>query len=306
MHKMKHKLFYIAAVLLCLAGCSKKNVSDLKLGGDCLVQSISLDNYEGIIDLAARSIVVRLPEVYATSAMEITALSLSDGATCNIAKGQKLNMDAAKGIHVTNGDASLDWTLSVLHDEARITHFVLNEIYTGTIDQEAKTITAFVPKSEGISALVPTITISINATITPASGVPQDFTEPVQYTVTNNSAKSVYTVTVTAIDKPKALFIGVPANMNDLDPEAGTACQWMLSNVPGSLYTSFADFQAGTVELDECEIIWWHFHMDGGVDGHDNFIAKAPEAMAALNQLRAYYENGGAFFDGDFLHRRYR
>ena len=173
MHKMKHKLFYIAAVLLCLAGCSKKNVSDLNLGGDCLVQSISLDNYEGIIDLAARSIVVRLPEVYATSAMEITDLSLSDGATCNIAKGQKLNMDAAKGIHVSNGDASLDWTLSVLHDEARITHFVLNDIYTGTIDQEAKTITAFVPKSEGISALVPTITISVNATITPASGVPR-------------------------------------------------------------------------------------------------------------------------------------
>jgi hypothetical protein len=83
--------------------------------------------------------------------------------------------------------------------------------------------------------------------------------------------------------------------MNDLDPEAGAACQWMLSNVPGALYTSFADLQAGTVELDECKIIWWHYHMDGGVDGHDNFVAKAPYALDAKNQLRAYYENGGAF-----------
>ena len=199
---MKHKLFYIAAALLCLAGCTKKTVSDLKLDGDCLIQTISLDNFEGTIDLAARSIVVRLPEVYTTSSMEITELTLSNGATCNVVKGQKLNMDAAKGIHVSNGDASIDWTLSVLHDEARILHFVLNDIYTGTIDQEAKTISAFVPKSEGINALVPTIVISQNATISPLSGVPQDFTEPVQYTVTNNSAKSVYTVNVTAIDKP--------------------------------------------------------------------------------------------------------
>ena len=292
---MRHKLFYIAAALLCMAGCTKKTASDLKLGGDCLIQTISLDNFEGTIDLTARSIVVRLPEVYATSSMEITELTLSNGATCNVVKGQKLNMDAAKGIHVSNGDASIDWTLSVLHDEARILHFVLNDIYTGTIDQEAKTISAFVPKSEGINALVPTIVISQNATISPLSGVPQDFTEPVQYTVTNNSAKSVYTVNVTAIDKPKALFIGEPAKMNDLDPEAGAACQWMLSNVPGALYTSFADFQAGTVELDECQIIWWHYHMDGGVDGHDNFVAKAPYALEAKNQLRAYYENGGAF-----------
>ena len=51
MHTMKHKLFYIAAALLCLAGCAKKTVSDLKLSGDCLVQSISLDNFAGIVDL---------------------------------------------------------------------------------------------------------------------------------------------------------------------------------------------------------------------------------------------------------------
>ena len=78
---MRHKLFYIAAALLCMAGCTKKTASDLKLGGDCLIQTISLDNFEGTIDLTARSIVVRLPEVYATSSMEITELTLSNGAT---------------------------------------------------------------------------------------------------------------------------------------------------------------------------------------------------------------------------------
>ena len=261
-----------------------------------MVESIALDNYEGIINLASRSIVVRLPEVYETSAMQVTKLSISNGASCNVKQGETLNLDAAKVLKVKNGDVFLNWTLSVLHDEARITSFVINDIYQGTIDQTAKTITVYVPGSIGLTSLVPTIVYSQNASITPASGVAQDFTNPVTYTVKNNSAEATYTVKVIAIDKPKALFIGEPSSMNDLDPEAKTACQWMLGNVPGTLYASFADVEANTVDLSECKVIWWHYHFNGGVDGHDQFVAKAPYALSAVNQLRQYYENGGAFF----------
>ena len=261
-----------------------------------MVESIALDNYEGTINLASRSIVVRLPEVYKTSAMQVTKLSISDGASCNVKQGETLNLDAAKVLKVKNGDVFLNWTLSVLHDEARITSFVINDIYQGTIDQTAKTITVYVPGSIGLTSLVPTIVYSQNASITPASGVAQDFTNPVTYTVKNNSAEATYTVKVIAIDKPKALFIGEPSSMNDLDPEAKTACQWMLGNVPGTLYASFADVEANTVDLSECKVIWWHYHFNGGVDGHDQFVAKAPYALSAVNQLRKYYENGGAFF----------
>ena len=259
-----------------------------------MVEAISLDNYEGIIDLASRTILVRLPEVYETSSMTVTALNISDGAECNIRQGEKLNMEAAKVLHVTNGDTYLDWTISVLHDEARITHFVLNDIYTGTIDQDAKTITVYVPAAVGITSLVPTITYSQNATITPASGVALDFSSPVTYKVTNNSAESTYTVTVIAIDKPKALFVGSAATMNDLDAEAKEACQWMMSNVSGSLYASFADLRSGTIDLSECKVIWWHWHVDGGVDGHDVFAAKATDALDTKNELRQFYENGGS------------
>ena len=261
-----------------------------------MVESIALDNYEGIINLASRSIVVRLPEVYETSAMQVTKLSISNGASCNVKQGETLNLDAAKVLKVKNGDVFLNWTLSVLHDEARITSFVINDIYQGTIDQTAKTITVYVPGSIGLTSLVPTIVYSQNASITPASGVAQDFTNPVTYTVKNNSAEATYTVKVIAIDKPKALFIGEPSSMNDLDPEAKAACQWMLGNVPGTLYASFADVEANTVDLSECKVIWWHYHFNGGVDGHDQFVAKAPYALSAVNQLRKYYENGGAFF----------
>ncbi|WP_092111832.1 DUF4960 domain-containing protein [Prevotella sp. KH2C16] len=281
---------------LFLTGCNSDNTSDLQLEGNCMVEALKLDSYEGNVDLKTRTITVRLPEVYETSAMKLTALQLSPGATCDVSEGATLNMDAPKTLHVKNGDVFIDWTLSVLHDEARITQFVLNDIYTGTIDQDAKTITAYVPASIGVESLVPTIIYSANATITPASGVPQDFTNPVTYKVTNNSAESTYTVTVHAIDKPKALFVGDAANMNDLDPEAKEACLWMLSNVSSSLYASFADLQAESVDLSECKVIWWHYHVDGGVDGHDAFAAKAKGALAAKNELRKFYENGGSLF----------
>ncbi len=294
----RHILFILSLFCtgLLFTACSDDNVSDLRLDGDCMIESISLDNYEGTIDLNSRSIVVRLPEIYETSAMTITSLNISNGASCNVKQGETLNLDAAKVLHVTNGDVFMDWTISVRHDEARITHFVINDIYTGSIDEEAKTITVYVPASIGVTDLVPTITYSQDATISPASGVAQDFSEPVTYHVTNNSAESTYTVTVFAIDKPKALFIGSAATMNDLDPEAKEACQWMLGHVGSSLYASFADLRAGTLDLSECKIIWWHWHVDGGVDGHDAFAVKATDALDTKIELRQFYENGGALF----------
>jgi len=54
------------------------------------------------------------------------------------------------------------------------------------------------PLGTDVTNLTPTITVSQYATISPASGVAQDFTNPVTYTVTaqDNSTKS-WTVTVT-------------------------------------------------------------------------------------------------------------
>ena len=284
---MKRNIINIICALCMICGLTacKDNTSDLNLSGDCMIEAIALDGYQGVIDLATRTITVRLPEVYETSAMKITTLSISQGAVCNIVPGQTINMDAAKMIRVQNGDVILDWTIRVLHDEARIRAFILNDIYQGSINQDTKTITVYVPATVDIKNLIPTITYSENATITPSSGTVQDFTSPV-----------TYTVTVIAIDKPKALFIGSASTMNELDPEAKEACLWMLGNIEGSLYASFSDLRAGTLNLTECKVIWWHWHVDGGVDGHDVFAAKATDALDTKNELRTFYENGGSLF----------
>lgn len=167
-YKLLSMCLLSCGIVLAFTACSDDNTSDLQLNGECKVESIALDNFVGTVDASTRSIVVRLPEEYETGAMKVTDLKISDGASCNIQLGETLNMDAAKVLRVLNGDVYMDWTLYVLHDEARITHFVFNDIYAATIDQEAKTIKAYLPKTVDITNLVPTITYSQNATITPA------------------------------------------------------------------------------------------------------------------------------------------
>lgn len=67
----------------------------------------------------------------------------------------------------------------------------------GLIDEVARRISFVLPAETDVTQLVPTIEVSEGATVEPASGVAQDFTNPVTYTVTaQNGTTAVYTVMV--------------------------------------------------------------------------------------------------------------
>lgn len=291
---MKKILFMLMAILA-LTACSDDNVSDLNLSGSCSITELALDNYDGAIDKTTRTITVRVPETYDISRMSVTKLSLSDGAKSNVNVNDQLNMSTPQAVHVTNGDVYLYWTIKAQRDEAKITSFKINDTYVGTINEDTKTIMVYVPASLNIKNLTPTIAYSENATISPASGIAADFTNPVTYTVNNNTASNTYTVTVKQIDKPQALYVGLAQSMDELNIEEKTACNWMLQHVPNSLYASFTDIKNGSIDLSDCKVIWWHFHKDGGVDGKSNFEKAAPKALEAIPQLKDFYKNGGSF-----------
>ncbi|MDR3601433.1 MAG: fibronectin type III domain-containing protein [Desulfosporosinus sp.] len=85
------------------------------------------------------------------------------------------------------------------NDKAAITGFSfagLSPAVTGSIN--GTNITVTVPSGTNVAALVPTITTSPDATVSPTSTEAQDFTNPVTYTVTaQDSTTQTYTVTVT-------------------------------------------------------------------------------------------------------------
>ena len=85
----------VVAVAFATTACSDDNTSDLQLSGDCTIQSLVLDQYEGTVDLASRTVTVRVPETYNTEEMTLAKLELSEGATADLAVNDKLNMSVA-------------------------------------------------------------------------------------------------------------------------------------------------------------------------------------------------------------------
>lgn len=105
-----------------------------------------------------------------------------------------------------DGTTQKAWTVSVteaaeLSNKAEIISFTIeNQITNTIINSEAATVTLAVDGD--LTQLVPTIEVSPGATINPAGGVAQDFSQPVMYTVTAQDGQTtkVWTVTVNAVD----------------------------------------------------------------------------------------------------------
>ncbi len=74
-------------------------------------------------------------------------------------------------------------------DERFILEFRVDSVY-GTVDEDSKMVRLDFPAGTDVTRLTPTIIISNYATIEPKSGVTQDFTNPVYYTVTSLSGST--------------------------------------------------------------------------------------------------------------------
>ncbi len=97
-----------------------------------------------------------------------------------------------------------NFKIRVASSAAEITAFSFAEdAEVAVINSEAATVTSLVSYStESLNGLVPTIAVSENATIAPASGVAQDFTGPVTYTVTaeDGTTTKEWTVNVSKVE----------------------------------------------------------------------------------------------------------
>lgn len=110
-----------------------------------------------------------------------------------------------------------------------------------TIMESAKTVLATVPAGTNVTALVPIITVSDNATVYPVSGVPQNFTTPNTYTVTaEDGTQAVYTVTV-VIDNGGGNGSGGDGNGNV--PLGAIDGKFTINSSGGKVYFSQGNLQ---------------------------------------------------------------
>ena len=293
----------IAACLVCcaicgLAACSDGHEdSDLNLSGDCLVEELVLNNkYKATVSVEKRLLKVKVPvDFTAKGDMEITSLKLSAGATGNYKVGDHINLNAAKTLRVTNGDRYMDYQLAVRNDEALMTSFLLEGV-KGAINQSDKTVTVFITGYSGIDLSNATFEVecSEDAVCTPASGTKANFNDPVTITLTDNTATNTYTVTVTLIEKPVALFVGEADNVEMLNDEEKAAAKWLVGNIAGAAYASWSDIASGNMALDECKFVFFHRHCSS-YGNYNGFADAETGAMTALAKMKQLWEAGVGF-----------
>ncbi|MFB6341575.1 T9SS type A sorting domain-containing protein [Saccharicrinis sp. FJH62] len=111
--------------------------------------------------------------------------------------------------------------------QSRVLSFSVSDQILGTdIDVENSAIALTVYPGTDVTALVPEMELSKGATVSPAIGSAQDFTNPVEYTVTSSDEESVTTWTVT-VD----VLSSTPTPIYDLqfvsDPETSDASPYV-------------------------------------------------------------------------------
>ncbi len=148
-------------------------------------------------DIAANSISLTVP--YGTSINGLTPTITITGASVSPASGTARNFTNPVTYTVTAADGSTKiYSVTVtaaLNSAKDITGFTILGV-SGTI--AGNNISLTVPYGTNLSGLTPTITIT-GASVSPASSVTQNFTNPVTYTVTAaDGSTKIYSVTVTA------------------------------------------------------------------------------------------------------------
>lgn len=172
------------------------NLSNIEISLGTLNPAFSPDilNYTVQLPFANTTI----PTVTATKADYRASIVITDATTL---PGTATVLVTAEDVNITK-TYTINFTKAAPSTACAITGFSINGV-AGVMNESEKTITVTLPGlSTNVTALVPTINVSALATISPASGVAQDFTTPKNYTITAQdiTVNKTYSVIVVLVN----------------------------------------------------------------------------------------------------------
>lgn len=203
MKKFRNILTMAIVALFAMSACDKVEEPYLKSDEkDNAIYRFTVNGVEGDINLDTKAIFVLMQDAADLTAL-VPAIEIGKYATIEPASGVARDFTEPVQYTVTafNGDQAV-YTVSVRNydpeNEKDILEFSFPEFsIDAQIDNVAKTVLANFPEGSDVTHLTPQIVVSEGATVNPASGEAQDFTNPVVYTVTAaNGTVCEYTVTV--------------------------------------------------------------------------------------------------------------
>ena len=172
------------------------------------ILQFDVDNVMGVIDENAKTVTLTFPDGTDVSHLTPT-IKVSQYATVDPASGVEQDFSEPVRYTVTafNGTTAEYMVSAIVFDaenEKSILSFRIDAVdCEGVVDETGKTVTLNLPVETDVTQLVPTIVVSEGATVDPASGVAQDFSNPVVYTVTAlNGSTAEYTVTALVQEEP--------------------------------------------------------------------------------------------------------
>jgi hypothetical protein len=158
-----------------------------------------------------------------------------------------------------------------------ITSFKFSGVPAGIIDREAKTVSAPFDSDADVTNLVPTISVSPGASVSPASGTARDFSGPVTYTVTaEDGSTAVWNVTAV-----EALTMSTLASYFADALETGTQTDPVPLTLAINLAADWVDLLTAlnnegsyvTLDLSYCTMTGTEFNPGTGTAGVDKIVS---------------------------------
>ena len=201
------------------------------------ITAYSINGVDGVINSGDYTVTLTLPYGTDVSAL-VATFTLSVNATAKVNGVEQVSgttpNDFTNPVTYTvtaeDGTTTLNWTVTVNVTPASsakdITSFTISGQVSSDIDTVAGSVTVVMPYGTDVTNLTPTIEVSPYATIDPASGVAQNFTNPVIYTVTaQDGTTKQWTVTVNV--EPASNNATVSSTVYTVNDVDGT-----ITNVP--------------------------------------------------------------------------
>ena len=185
-----------------------KSTGVLALSSNAVITSFGIPGSSGVINQTNKTIALTVPYTpWGVSGLASLAptFTLTTG-TCNPTSGSPPSLTFAAAnpaiYTVTDGAVVNNYTVTVTVSPPSSACVMLTCDFGGlgqaAINETAGTVVLTVPPNQSVTSLAPIFTLSANATINPAQGSTQNFTNPVVYRVTaeNGTTFKDYTVSV--------------------------------------------------------------------------------------------------------------
>ena len=272
-----------------MTSCNDDNKSDLELSGGVRITSLKANGVEGVIGETTKPSTIQFYLPWSYDLKDLTVESqLSEGAVVTPSLSGKCDFSAGGTYRVTNGNLFNNYSISASY--SKFLTFTIGS-YSGTVDNDNRTITIKYPMGEDLTELKPVYTLTPGATASPELGSVSDFTNTVNYKLSFMGESVNYTVTVVPTNFTPVGFLGTAASASDIeDEDEKAAYTWFTKNNPSAVYVSFSSIQEGTVTLSQYSVLWWH------LDGGSNSLPTISTSSAVLTSMKAYYEDGGSLF----------